>query len=1406
MKKRIKQLFIGIGILLCLLVFLFAVTISYLKTNHALRLIQAKVNDLIPGAILCERHRFSLLKGEFELAQVSLRNPSGNSLAGLDRLFIDLSWTTFLKGDLTVTTLILEGPWADVKIDKKGKINLISAFSHSEAKKNGTEAGKKGGMPININIKSMKLIRGSIHYEVVADDLKASVQDVELTANGNLIKRHGNLNLMIGYGRLDSPVIRTELDGFKLEATLNEDRIDPIILQASAPSSKQLTLSGKIGNIFDSPLLDLAIDISLSLPEVRKAFALKPTLTGLVSTHIKIQGTPDNPQVTFNSAYGGGMLSGQQVDRISIDCLLKDQFLAINSLQADMASGCFNLNGEVDLQDAFMYGFLDQQRDLEAISYRVLLKQKGIRLEKLISSDNPFGGVVDSNLSLHGKGISPQTLSANIAMELSSQDLTTDSDTPPIVFYLKAVAGLEKGIAIVERLEVKADDIKIQTKGNLDLLSKKVEAMLTLDAPNLNGALSAFGLRKVFGMLKLKANVSGSIKHPALDLVIQGDSLRFQDITIGDIQLNTNLDQSGRLDVSQFTLENKGSSIKGSGWAQLFQDSLELEQTLPLNASLVLSHIESKDFFKKELTQGSIDGRLNIRGSLKKPEASLFIQGKDLSVEAARLGDINLGLKFSQGRIYINKMKIHNQSSNINITGKAQIINPETMVLLKDPAFQIKLEGDDLLIEDFVDNFKGKLSIAAFCEGSLSEPKGSVELYGTDLDLGVQKLKAIRLLSRFDGEKVWLSPLDVTIAPREIISIEGWYSLQKTFDLSLVSEGISLHNIDKMREQKIDKGKMVLSISGKGALADPQIEGELKLTNLRINEKSLEDFNLRLDLKDQLALIQGKLNFDLNGSYHLQKKDFSVSIIFNETDLSPYFKMASQPDLSGIMTGKVEVAGNMKAMDDLVLFTDLSKVDVFFREKELVQAQDFKVSFEEKEISIPAFHLMILKEGKLDIKGKGKLNGSLDFDLEGHIPLEVARPFVAEISDISGDILFSAAIGGTRERPDINAEIEMKSIEVTVPVLLQRLHDLNGNIRITPQTVAIDKVKGHLDTGLFELAGKIDLNAFQPVKALIDLSTNALPLQIPDMLDILVTTELKFHGNRKKSIIEGEVVVLEGTYYKDIDLNLIQAVRQKKREESVVLPKEITQPFLKNMSLDISVKRRNPFIVDNNLALLDINLDLRISGNPKNPIISGRATAESGNIYYQKKTFVVKKGYIDFLNPYKIEPTLNIKSEVKVREWIIYLKISGTPDQLVLKLTSDPPEEGDIISLLLLGKTTRELITGEKGSSQSTVHMLAELISSTFGEDIKRATGLDILKLETQREVGDEDTSDRIKVTIGKNLSKRMTLKYATETKDGKISQRAIAKYKFLENILMSGFQDSKGIFGGELQFRLEFR
>jgi hypothetical protein len=69
----------------------------------------------------------------------------------------------------------------------------------------------------------------------------------------------------------------------------------------------------------------------------------------------------------------------------------------------------------------------------------------------------------------------------------------------------------------------------------------------------------------------------------------------------------------------------------------------------------------------------------------------------------------------------------------------------------------------------------------------------------------------------------------------------------------------------------------------------------------------------------------------------------------------------------------------------------------------------------------------------------------------------------------------------------------------------------------------------------------------------------------------------------------------------------------------------------------------------------------------------------------------------------------------------------------------------------------------------------------------------------------DEQSADRVQVTVGKKLSQRLTVKYEVESGSEELVQRAVSEYRFLEHLLASGFQDSAGGYGGELVFRIEF-
>jgi len=304
---------------------------------------------------------------------------------------------------------------------------------------------------------------------------------------------------------------------------------------------------------------------------------------------------------------------------------------------------------------------------------------------------------------------------------------------------------------------------------------------------------------------------------------------------------------------------------------------------------------------------------------------------------------------------------------------------------------------------------------------------------------------------------------------------------------------------------------------------------------------------------------------------------------------------------------------------------------------------------------------------------------------------------------------------------------------------------------------------------------------------------------------MLLSADLAMQGSPEDILVNGEIVLLEGLYYKNFKLNLLEAVQVKEREGTPPTVKEV-HPLLKPLRFDIHMKHRQSFVVDNNIADMDINPDIVLQGTPENPILTGTARVADGTITYQNKVFEVQKGAVDFVNPYKTEAEIDIKGRVDIREWQITLSLYGPPDRLTVELSSVPSEEdADIISLLVFNKTTYELNEGGSGVEQSPTVLLSRLLAASFGEDIKKRTGIDLLEVEAES-AQDKDSTDRIKVTVGKDLSERMAVKYSVESKDGGYVHRAATEYQLLEYFLVSGFQDTKGIYGGELIFRIRFR
>ena len=179
------------------------------------------------------------------------------------------------------------------------------------------------------------------------------------------------------------------------------------------------------------------------------------------------------------------------------------------------------------------------------------------------------------------------------------------------------------------------------------------------------------------------------------------------------------------------------------------------------------------------------------------------------------------------------------------------------------------------------------------------------------------------------------------------------------------------------------------------------------------------------------------------------------------------------------------------------------------------------------------------------------------------------------------------------------------------------MHDLNARIDIARDAVRIESLSGFLDTGRFSVKGEMAHEGFSPKQIDLTLDAEALPLELPDTLSLLLNSRLTVSGGPEKCDVKGEIVILEGAYYKDVKFNLFEAATQPKR--TVAPPASpLTAPFVKNMGLDIAVRNRDPLLIQNNLADLELKPDLHLGGTLN--------TSSPETYIFRKKPFKFKKG------------------------------------------------------------------------------------------------------------------------------------------------------------------------------------
>ncbi|MDJ0781057.1 MAG: translocation/assembly module TamB domain-containing protein [Desulfosarcinaceae bacterium] len=1420
MRKTLKLTAIGLAGLTLLAGCLTLGAIGLINTDLARRTLLGHVNARLNGRLSVENHRLALFRSRLELQEVVLLAPNTDPLVELDRLVVDWRWRDLLKGTLYLSEVALDAPRGYLVVDADGRLNLLEAFpiDTDVAPSTSDTSPDRGKLPINIVLGDLHLQHGRLDYRDLPSGLHLRLADLAADADADLHAQRGRLNLRLAGLDIGTPRFDTHISAVDLRAALAAETLH--LQQLSITTEQQqgrLQAQGRAEGFGPEARLDFRLTLDGELAQWNAFLPADRPLKGPLSAELSLTGLLGDPTVRLKAFYGGGHLAGVAMRAAKVDLGLKERQLTLSEVTLQPADGELAVTGEVDLRAVWPKGFLSSPIHWDQLRYQLALRAHQLPLHLLPQLPAGYGGRLGAEVALSGSGIAPHTaVGAGNQHPSSHADLSgtltvSDGQTPlagtPVAATIATDTRLTGGQLEVVRLALTAPEATLAAHGLLDVNAAKVSAEMQLHAADLSRLQSLAGLEHLTGEIKGDFTVTGHLNRPEVRFNLDGRNLAAQAITLGDLALAGNLSQKGELAIERFALINQASRIDAQGRLQLPMDGNAAPDQQPLEATLMLQTVTAADFVAVDLAQGQLDGKVELGGTLGRPLAEARLTGQRVAVADTTLGDLALVARIEDGVARILELTLRNGDSRLTIDGEVSLYDPAGLSALEDPSFRLDIEAPVLEISDFYGQAQGRLSLEGALKGSRSAPTAELRIQGGELLAAGQRITELGLELGFADHRLTVDRLVLALAEDARIEGNGWLGVTsgRPYEVSLHSTGIPLARIAALQDQEAVAGHLSFEIKGDGHLSDPALEGDIRFTEMQLNQKPIDDGHLRLTVAEGQASVTGGLNFDIDASYRWASQALEVALTFEDTELAPYLTALGQPDLAGKMDGAVRAQGDLSQPKNFEAQIDLAGISLTYKGQPLLSASALQADLAEQTLRLRPIRLRLLEEGILAASGEMSVTEVRELRVDGQLPLAVVNPFLGESSDLAGQADLQLSLAGEWKAPRIDATISFDAVGMTLPLTFQKLHQVRGNLRYDGQLLAIETLTGQLDDGRFALDGRATIQGTELQEADLSFEARQLPVVVPDTLDLKLDSDLRLVGNMTAASLNGDVTLLEGLYYKDVKLNLFKAATTRRRAQTPPAVAE-PNPTLEAVSLDVRIGHRRPFFVNNNLADLQLAPDLQVGGTLAQPVISGRAQVTEGELSYQRKTFVINRGVIDFIDPYRIVPEVEVASETRVRDWLITLDVSGTPDALLFKLASDPPEEdNDILSLLLLGRTSRELIAGEGGSNQSTQQMLANLAASTMGEDLKRVAGVDILEVDTANDAEDPN-SERIQVTVGKKLSRRMTLKYALESKAGFFTRRVISEYKLIDELAATGFQDSEGMFGGELLFRLEFR
>ena len=789
----------------------------------------------------------------------------------------------------------------------------------------------------------------------------------------------------------------------------------------------------------------------------------------------------------------------------------------------------------------------------------------------------------------------------------------------------------------------------------------------------------------------------------------------------------------------------------------------------------------------------------NVQGTLKRPMVTAQLTAQNLNVEGSEWSNAKLAMRGNPSGITVDSASLVNaHHGQINFTGGVTLKN---WAYDASNPLRAHLQAQQLQLVDLERLAKqeypisGLLSSTIDLRGSQLEPAGSGSLRIANARAYNEPIQNLAMKFHTESGSI-VSTLNLSTPAGEVDANVSYTPKTKAYNLRVNAPSVALQKLRTLQDKNLGiNGTVNASLSGDGTIDDPRLDATVEFPQLQVRQNTISGFkaaiqvaqhraNLTLDSKVAEASIHARGSVALTGDY---ESDATV-----DTGTIPLAALIATyaPNLPQEVEGQTELhatlKGPLKNKSQVEAHLSIPVFQAKYQTLEIGIARPIRVDYAKSVVTLQPAEIRgtgtsLTAEGRIPIGGGGAPTLTAHGSVDMHI-LQLMSPDVRSSGTIALNVRSSGSV--------IEGQLQLKDLALNTADAPVGIEQLNGNVDIGNDHAQLSNVTAQLGGGQVSLGGSV---TYKPsIHFNVALQGKSMRLRYPEGLRSLLDANLAFSGNMQDSSLSGRVVVDNLSFTPDFDLSSFG--------DQFSTGNTPSQPgFADTVKLGINVQSQQDLNAVSSQVSIAGQAALQVRGTAANPVITGRATLTSGELFYRNLRYQLQRGVVTFDDPNETHPVLNVSVSTIVEQYNLTIALRGPLDKLTTSYVSDPPlATADIINLIARGKTTEE----QAASSQSTDSMIASQVAGEVSGSVQKLAGLSSLQIDPT--LGGNNSDPSARVAIQQRVTRNLLFSFSTDvTQPG--SEIVQGEYQFTKRWSVSTERDQLGGISVDGKFHTKF-